>query len=192
MDQKDYKGHLPVWWAVENAHQIVADALCERRVRDPDQELNTSEPRVFWEPHQEPLRSKQKVNYVVVDTGRTLLSEAAEFGHVSVVQHCLSTLRSLDVNQVDHNGHAPIWHAVQAGQKTIVWWFLRSQKLDRAGVDLVKKQKPEWFVENLVVKRFFPTYHPCTSFNVSQSDLFSRKDLSTSTSRYKLRFKGYH
>ncbi|KAG4253032.1 hypothetical protein FPRO03_14254 [Fusarium proliferatum] len=178
---KDSDGHSPAYWTAENGHAGIA-GMFNAHVKNAaaaQGELNNDDgpgTSVFWEPHQERLRWQQtETKYKATLTGRTLLSEAAEHGQVAVVRDLLDyRTTTIDVNEVDKEGRPPVWHAIRGGHKTIVWLFLRSGKLDRKSLEVVMRERPEWLVEERLVRRLLPSYHPYYRFNVRQSGRFVR------------------
>ncbi|KAJ4251039.1 hypothetical protein NW762_011689 [Fusarium torreyae] len=176
----DMDGHSPAYWAAENGHVSIASMFNAHVKISPiaQGELNgDDDPGTFvvWAPHQEALRWQQtNTPYKTTLTGRTLLSEATEHGQVAVVRELLDCHRMvIDVNEVDKESQPPVWHAIRGGHKTIVWRLLRSGKLDRKGLEIAKRERPEWLVEEKLVKRLLPSYHPYCIFNVRQSGRFA-------------------
>ncbi|KAF4340163.1 TPR repeat [Fusarium beomiforme] len=126
---KDSDGHSSAYWAAKNGHVYIASMFNSHVKRaaaahgDVDDNDGPDMPMtMFWEPHQQSSRWQQtKTMYKDMATGRSLLSEAAEYGQVAVVRALLrNRTTAIDVNSVDNEGRPPVWHAIRGGRKTIV------------------------------------------------------------------------
>jgi ankyrin repeat protein len=184
-DLEDFKRRSPSYWAKEFGHYLVAQAI-EQAILEESLGASILHPRirVFWQEHQLSARFKQtKTHYFIVDTGQTLISEAAQHGEAKAVKELLLR-REIDPNKPDKSDHSPLWHAIQGDHKVVAWRFMGSKRLDDRGERLVREERPEWVLEDYILRRCFRTLHPCTAFpafRVSQSRRFTTMNVQWST-----------
>ncbi len=170
-DLQDCNRRTPCHWAMEHGHYRVAaliataelEEIVGKRLLNPDPILNWPD-RLIRE------RCSTTINYKVVETGKTMITDAVETGQTHALSYALG-YTNFDPNELDKAGHPPIWYAIQSGQRVAALRFIKSRRLDENGRQLLLEERPEWVLEDQLLRRCFPTLHPCTPFNVSQSKI---------------------
>ena len=117
------------------------------------------------------------INYKQTDMGKPMISEAVEGDQMRALSHALGN-PNFDVNDLDKAGHPPIWYAVRNDNKLAAMRFIASGRLDEDGRLLLLEERPEWVLEEQVLRRCFPTLHPATPFQIHRSEIINKAQWS--------------
>ena len=173
-DLQDCNRRSPCHWAMEFGHYKVAELIATTELEDRlGTSLKNPSPILIWPERLIHERCNTLINYKQTQTGEPMISEAVEGGQMRALSHALENT-NFDVNDLDKAGHPPIWYAVQNDNKIAAMRFIASRRLDEDGRQLLLKERPEWVLEEQLLRRCFPTLHPHTLFQVHRSEIINK------------------
>jgi ankyrin repeat protein len=91
--------------------------------------------------------AKCRINFKMKDSGMTALSNAAYYGHPTVVETLLQ-VHGIDANAANHEGHSPLFFAAMRGNRSVVRKLLLSRLVDISCKDKDGLTPLSWAIKN--------------------------------------------